>query len=220
MIREILSEKLAELMLEYVDLVEDITSRFSHAIKLLNEIRVGEARAKLAEVFKIQSKAIRVRNEIIKFLEGIRIDPALKEDLFHLVKRLDRITDWIKEASRELTIIPYLELPDKVRRGLEKLMDKALSAVEKTAEAVKEMIEGNYDRVRELVDEIESLEEEADEIDVENRGKLLELHNQFNPYTLAILVHDLNRDLEEVADACREAGDYIRALIVGWARRV
>jgi len=218
LIREILPERITELLFSYIDKIEEIADRFSRAIKLLNEVRVGEARAELAEAMKVQSEASRVRNEIISLLEEVRIDPGFKEDFFHLIKRLDRIVDWIKEASRELTIIPYLELPDAVRKGLEKLIDKVLEAVEDIVEAVEKMLDTEYSEAKELIEEVEKLEEEADEIDVENRGKLIELHDQFSPVTLAILVHDLNHDLEQVADACREAGDYLRALIVGWAR--
>jgi len=219
LIKDILPEQIVSLLREYIEKIEDIINNFNEAIKLLNEVRVGEAKAKLTNTFKIQARADEIRKNIIALLEETRIDPAFKEDFFHLIKRLDRIIDWIKEASRELTIIPYLEIPEDIRRGLEELIKRIVEATEKVVEAVDNTIKGEYKVARELINEIESIEEEADNIDVENRGKLLRYHDQLKPYTLAILVHDLNHDLEEAADACREAADYIRALIVGWARK-
>ena len=47
---------------------------------------------------------------------------------------------------------------------------------------------------------------------------LVRLHDQIKPCTLALLIHDLNRDLEEAADACRNAVDYLRAIVIGWGR--
>ncbi len=219
MIREILPEQIIDLLEDYTEHIRDIINKFRTAIKLMNEMRTGEARAKFAETLEVQKEADEIRKKIIALLEEMRLDPGFKQDLFHLVKRLDRITDWIKEAARELTIIPYLEVPEDIRTGIEKLIDQIVEATKDVADAVEKTIEGKYSEARKIIEKIEEIEERADEIDVENRGKLLMLHEQFKPYTLAILVHDLNHDLEEAADACREAGDYLRALIVGWARK-
>ncbi len=219
MIKDILPEQIIKLLREYVEHLGDLINGFNDSIKLLNDVRVGEARRRLTETLEIQREADSIRKNIIALLEEARIDAAFKEDFFHLIKRLDRIADWIKEASRELTIIPYLEVPDDIRRGLEDLIEKIVDAGETIIEAVEKALEGDYESVKELIARVEEYEEEADNIDVENRGKLLKYHDQFKPYTLAILVHDLNRDLEEAADACKEAADYLRALIVGWARK-
>jgi len=219
LIREILPEEIIEYLEKYSDKLNDIIKNFNQAIKLLNDLRVGEARSKLSETMKIQKDADNIRKNLFTLLEEARMDAAFKEDFLHLVKRLDRITDWIKEASRELTILPYLEIPDDIRKGLEKMINKIVEAAEETIEALKNTIDGKYDEAKKLISHVEALEEEADELDVENRGKLLKYHDQFKPYTMAILIHDLNHDLEEAADACREAADYLRVIIMSWIRR-
>ena len=219
LIKEILPQQITDLLEEYTEYIRNIINKFRTAIKLLNEMRIGEARTRFAEIVKIQKEADNTRKRIITLLEEVRLDPGFKHDFFHLVRRLDRITDWIKEAARELTIIPYLEIPEDIRRGVEKLIDEIVEATEDIVDAVEKTVEGDYEEARKLIERVEEIEERADEIDVENRGKLLKYHDQFKPYTLAILVHDLNHDLEEAADACQEAGDYLRALIVGWARK-
>lgn len=219
MIKEILPEQLVDMLEDYMEHIRSIINKFRTAFKLMNEMRIGEARSSFAETLKIQDRADQARKKIIAMLEEARLDPGFKQDFFHLVKRLDRITDWIKEAARELTIIPYLEVPEDIRNGIEKLIDQIVEATEDIVDAVEKTIDGEYGEARKLIERIEMIEEKADEIDLENRGKLLTLHDQFKPYTLAILIHDLNHDLEEAADACREAADYLRALIVGWAKR-
>ncbi|MEM0380201.1 MAG: DUF47 family protein [Desulfurococcaceae archaeon] len=219
MLREILPEDLIKLLERYADYLNRIIENFSKGMRLINEIRIGEARGVFAKVIELQIEADNIRKQIVSILEEIRIDAAFKEDLFHLVKRIERTLDWIKEASRELTIIPYLEIPNNIRNGIEELINTIVKSAGKVVEAIKSTLNGEYDRVKILVEEIESLEEKADEIDLSNRSKLIKYHDQIKPCTLAILIHDLNRDLEEAADSCREVADYLRAIIVGWIRR-
>jgi len=219
LLREILPEDLIKLLERYADYLNRIIENFSKGMRLINEIRIGEARGVFAKVIELQIEADNIRKQIVSILEEIRIDAAFKEDLFHLVKRIERTLDWIKEASRELTIIPYLEIPNNIRNGIEELINTIVKSAGKVVEAIKSTLNGEYDRVKILVEEIESLEEKADEIDLSNRSKLIKYHDQIKPCTLAILIHDLNRDLEEAADSCREVADYLRAIIVGWIRR-
>ncbi|MCD6196484.1 MAG: DUF47 family protein [Staphylothermus sp.] len=219
MFREILPEQIIMLLEEYVDKLNDIAESFKESISLLNEMRTGEARKKLADTMRIENEADRIRRKIIEFLEESRIDPGFKQDFFHFIKVLDRIIDWIKEASRELTVLPYLEIPQPLREGIEDLVEKVVEATEKIAEATKHTLQGNYEEATRIISEIEKIEEEADEINVNNRGKLLELADNIKPYTMAILIHDLNQDLEEAADSCEDAGDYLRAMLVSWKRR-
>ncbi|ADI31894.1 Putitive phosphate transport regulator [Staphylothermus hellenicus DSM 12710] len=218
MFKDILPEQIIILLDELVDKLSDLTGSFLDSIKLLNEMRIGEARRKLRDTMKIESEADIVKKKIIALLEESRIDPGFKEDFFHLIKRIDSVADWIKEAARELIIIPYLEVPQPIREGIEKLIDKVVELAEKVNRAIKSTMSGEYGEAVELISEIEKLEEEADQINLENRGKLLEYSEQLKPITLALLVHDLNQDLEEAADSCEDVGDYLRALIASWKR--
>lgn len=219
MFREVLPAKIIELLEKYVDLVVEMADTFYDSLKLLNEIRTGEARKKLADAMKRETRADSIRRQIIDLLEETRIDPGFKEDFFHLVKKIDSIADWIKEAARELLIIPYLETPQSLREGINDLAGKVVEAAKTTSEAVKRAVNGELRIAEELIARVEQLEEEADKTNVDNRGKLLDYADQIKPFTLAILLHDLNQDLEEAADACEDAVDYLRALIVSWSRR-
>lgn len=219
MIRDILPEQIIDLLEEYADKLSDLTNTFLESIKLMNEIRVGEARKRLRDAMRLESEADKIRRKIIDLLEESRIDPGFKEDFFHLIKRIDAVADWIKEAARELIIIPYLEVPQPIREGIEQLIDKVVELTEKVNDAIKHTLHGEYNDAVKLIGDIEELEEEADQINVENRGKLLEYSEQIKPFTLAILIHDLNQDLEEAADSCEAVGDYLRALIVSWRRK-
>ncbi len=215
---EVLPETILKLLKDYLDRIEETTDYFKTAIKLLDEIRVGEARKKLSDSMRKEEEADRIKKKIFDLLEEARIDPAVKEQLFYMIGRIDDIADWFKEAARELIIIPYLEIPQSIRDGLEKLVNISVEAASKTIEAYRSVLEGNSE-VKELIDEVDKLEEEADMVNLENRGKLLDYSDEIKPLTLAILLHDYNRDLEEATDACQNASDFLRALIAAWKRR-
>ncbi len=219
MIRDILPEPIIELFEEYVSKIIDTVNSFHRGIELLNDMRIGEAREKLAETMKTESEADKIRKKILLLLEESRLDPSFKEDFFHLIKRIDRIADWVKEAARDLTIIPYLETPADIRDGIHLLIEKVVSMTRLLGVAVEKILDEEYKDAKEILKKIETIEEEADEIDVSNRGKLLKYSDNIKPITLAILLHDLNSDLEDAADACEEAADYLRALIVTWTNK-
>lgn len=211
--------KVKPLLFSYLEKIQDAVSSFEDAVSLLNEMRTGEARVKLADTMKCEKDADKIRRKIIDYMEKEHVEPEFKEDFFHLIKRVDLIADWIKEAARELTVMPYLEIPAPIREKLEELMDKVEELAKKVVKAITFFIEEKYSEAWRLIDEIEALEEEADEINVSIRGMLLEYSNQIKPCPLAILIHEFNTELEEAADACEDAGDYIRALIVQYSSK-
>jgi len=208
-----------KLMEKYLDKIDDSVESFKNAIVYFNSMRTGEARKELAKSMNAEKEADELRRKMIYLLEEADISPELKEDFFHLIKRIEVVADYVKEAASSLTIIPYLEVPIELREGYEKMINKVYKASKKVCEAVRVLLDKRYEVASKLADEIERLEEEADLINVDNRGQLLDLSDQIKPYTLAILLHEFNNDLEEAADACEDAGDYIRALIVEYKKR-
>ncbi len=208
-----------KLMEKYLDKINDSVEYFKTAIEYFNSMRTGEARSMLAKSMNAEKEADDIRRKLTYILEEAEISPEVKEDYFHLIKRIEAIADNVKEAASSLTIIPYLEVPAELREGYEKMISKVYEASKKVCDAVRRLMEKDYEGASRLADDVERLEEEADLINVDNRGKLLDYSDKIKPYTLAILLHEFNNDLEEAADACEDAGDYIRALIVEYKKR-
>ncbi|MGC9121976.1 MAG: DUF47 domain-containing protein, partial [Thermogladius sp.] len=199
---DIMPEEALESLREYLKNLIKSIDLFRKSLKLLNEVRVGEARSLLAEVVKARSEANKSRLRLIEVIENSRLEPSVKEDVLHFIKRLDAISDNVKEAARELTIMPYLEVPSPIRDGLNRLADMVLQAASHLVEATERLIAGEHKRALELVNKVQEIEEEADRVDVDNRGKLIVYADVIKPSTLAILIHDFNRDLENAVDAC------------------
>jgi len=65
----------------------------------------------------------------------------------------DEIGDAVKEASRELTILPFLELPDKVRRG-SWIWRAASRSVSPLSESLVSFAMREYEKVEESLKEV------------------------------------------------------------------
>jgi len=208
--------EIKKLMGEYLEKISRVIEEFSHGIKLLSSMRTGEAMLAFTNCMKREKEADIVRRRIVEFLESASttLTPDEREDLFHLVKRLDTIPDWIKEAVRILTIIPYLEIPVELREGFEKLIRVDIEIANTLCQAVKALFNGDYKRASSLAEKVEELEEKADSIDINNRSLLVKYSNKITPVGLVVLLDDFNHALEEVADSCEDTADYIRAIAI------
>jgi len=213
---DILTAEAIKVLIDFLSNLEKIAKSFSTSLDLLNTMRVGEARVQLAEVLKQEEKGKELRTRLEELIVSSRLEPSLKEDLLNFVIKADAIGDHIKEAARELTILPLLEIPAEIRNGILELSKLSITALQQLVAAAKKTIEGDNAKALEDIEKINRYEDMADGVDLANRGLLLTLSDRLKPVTMAILIHDLNKDLEDSLDACQVAGEYLKLIILTW----
>ncbi|WP_448579363.1 DUF47 domain-containing protein [Thermosphaera sp.] len=213
---DILTAEAIKVLIDFLSNLEKIAKSFSTSLDLLNTMRVGEARVQLAEVLKQEEKGKELRTRLEELIVSSRLEPSLKEDLLNFVIKADAIGDHIKEAARELTILPLLEIPAEIRNGILELSKLSITALQQLLAAAKKTIEGDNAKALEDIEKINRYEDMADRVDLANRGLLLTLSDRLKPVTVAILIHDLNKDLEDSVDACQVAGEYLKLIILTW----
>ncbi|MEM0031408.1 MAG: DUF47 family protein [Desulfurococcaceae archaeon] len=216
MLSDILSRESMVKLEKYVDLVTKASEKFTEAIKLLNDIKISEARSTFTEVIKLLDESGKYKAMLEDDVAETRLDPGLKEEILTLVNMIDDVGDMVKEASREFTILPFLEIPVQLRTGLVNLSKIVSTIIHNLSEAISSFIKGNYDKVEEELRRILSLEEEADRLELENRATLLSFSEKLKPYAIQLLVHDLNALLENTADLCTRASRRIKLMILAW----
>ncbi|MEM1532940.1 MAG: DUF47 family protein [Desulfurococcaceae archaeon] len=207
-------EDFKNLFNKYLELVVDCISEFRGSINDFERMALSDARRRLSKSIEKEKAADEYRRKIMSLLEASEIPPTYKEDVSHLVKRLELIADGVKEAASTLTIIPYLEIPSSLRRNYVRMIDKVHEAAKRASEAVKALLDLDYDKAFKLSDDVEKLEEDADMITVETKTMLVDLSDKVKPVGLLIVLFDLLNYLESAANACEDAADVVRALIV------
>ncbi len=198
-------------MIEHVNMTLEVVSDLKEAILL--RIR-GDREGSLRMIRLIDAKehkADELRRKIMaKLTEGV-LPPISRQDLVHLARRLDYITDYAHEAARYLIYIDVNELPEDVSKGLLRLAEETLRCTETTKEAVK-ALEEDFNRCLELCDEVESIEVVCDNLFLDLIGKLPCMRST-SP-GLLLLVHDLIISLENVSDACENTVDVMKAVVI------
>ena len=199
------------MMLEHVNVTLGVVNDLKEAISLRMK---GDKEGSLRMIRQIDAKeheADELRRKImVKLTEGV-LPPISRQDLVHLARRLDYITDYAHEAARYLMYIDLNQLPEDVNKGLMKLAEETLRCAEATREAVN-ALEKDFSKCLELCDEVESIEVVCDNLFLDLIGKLPCIRDT-SP-GLLLLVHDLIISMENISDACENTVDVMKAVVI------
>jgi predicted phosphate transport protein (TIGR00153 family) len=216
LLSDVLPRELIDLLRNYAEVVKNAASDFTRAVTLLNDMRIGESRSLLADVIRLLDKSGEIKTNIEEGVANTSTDPGFKEEVLLLINMLDEISDSIKETARELTILPFLELPEKLRKGLIELAYTASNSISILAESFTSFILGEYSKLDENFKEVIKLEEKADELQLKNRGLMLDFSDAIRPYAMQLLVYSLSEMLEIITDLAARTASRIRLIVKAW----
>ncbi len=199
------------MMLKHADMTLDVVNNLKEAISLKAN---GDEEGSLIRIRAIDAKeheADEMRRKIMeKLTEGV-LPPISRQDLIHLARRLDYITDYAHEAARYLTYTDLRDFPEDLKQSLIKLADETVNCVRATKEAIK-ALETDFKRCLELCNEVERIEVVCDGLYLELIGKLPAIKGV--PCGLLLLIHDLIISIENVSDACENTVDVMKAVVI------
>ncbi len=216
LLSDVLPRELIDYFKNYAEIIRDATREFTRAITLLNDMRVGESRSLLADVIRLLNKSGEIKTTIEEGVANTSTDPGFKEEILLLISMIDEIGDSVKETARELTIMPFLELPEKLRKGLIELAYTASNSISILAESLTSFILGEYSKLDENFKEVIKLEEKADELQLRNRGLMLDFSDAIKPYAMQLLVYSLGEMLEVITDLAARTAARMRLIVKAW----
>ncbi len=158
-----------------------------------------------------EEEADRLRRAVMTELSGGELPPIDREDLMHLVKRIDMIADWSQESTRILSVTPMKTVPGSLKKSALKMAEGARECAGAVRKCIDSMME-KPEQALEAADEVERLEENVDQL-FENSRRLLAQEEKIG-VGAAILVNDLFEAIEMAADMCEDACDQVRIIIV------
>jgi len=172
-----------------------------------------EKRRLYDEISDFEMKADELRREMIVKLTERDIFPTEREDLMELVRAVDWVADWSREAGRILVIIPFETSPEEVRQKALEMSKGIIRSVDILAECINVLSEDGIKALA-LADQVELLEEDIDELYSQARMSLATL--EFPGYSRGalILLNEFFDALETVADWCENTVDIVRAIAV------
>lgn len=165
------------------------------------------------EISEFEMKADQIRRDMIVKLTERDVFPNEREDLMELVRAVDWVADWAREAGRILLILPFDKAPEEVKktaRDMSKACTKAVSILSDCIEALSE----DQMKAIGLADQVEMIEEDVDDIYSEARSHIANLEFTGFSEGALILLNEFFDALETVADWCENTVDIVRAIAV------
>jgi len=200
-----------ELAHEQITKAFDTVTWLHKATKSFAEKNFEESKKYIENLYKTEEGVDQLRTDVFMELsKGAALVSDYREDLLHLVKRLDTLADHTKDAARCLEMLAEAEIPQEL---CEKTVLMTAKLVE-TAQTLRSSIEKISSNPTEAIKEAKQVGEIEHAIDIE----YLETKSLFVKYGVNIncgamvIFDDLIEFIEQAADMCADTADYILIL--------
>jgi predicted phosphate transport protein (TIGR00153 family) len=186
----------------------DTVTWLNKAMKSFSQGDLKETRRHVENLFHAEEEVDKLRTEVFMELsKGAALVADYREDLLHLVKRLDTLADHTKDAARCLEMLGETKIPEEL---CEKTVFMTSKLVE-TAQTLRSSIEKMSFSPAEAIEQSKKVGDIEHDLDTE----YLKAKSLFVKYGEAIncgamvIFDDLIEFIEHAADMCADTADYI-----------
>jgi len=203
--------KALELAQEQILRALDTVTLLHSAMQSISKGKKEEATRHIENLLKAEKEVDRLRTEVFKEMSrGTALLAEHREDLMHLVKRLDTLADHVKDAARCIKMMMDAQIPHEL---WEKTAEMVATLVE-CANALQGSIEKiviNPSQAKEGAKRVEEIEGKIDEQYLETKSLFVKYGDKINSGVMVIF-DDLVEFIEYAADMCADTADYIVVL--------
>ena len=171
-----------------------------------------KAIASFDKLSRIEHEIDELRRIVFEELTRGNLQSKDREDIMHLVKRLDQMADHVKDASRAVVLLLEAEVPKEMWKQFAKTAKDLVDCATTLRKAI-ENLGTNPAKAMELAKQIDKIESKVDEKTLKSKALLLKYSKETDAATI-LLLKDLIEEMEHVADACDDTADYVRILTV------
>jgi len=188
----------------------DTTTLLHKAVQSASEGKMAEAKSCLEKLSKEEEEVDNLRRSVFKELTNVAVSVEFREDLMHLVKRLDVMADFVKDSARSVMVLLETTVPNEIWD----INVKVAEALVQSATTLRSSIEKlgtDPAKARELAKKVNDIEEIIDKNYLEIKKLFIKYAQKVDPGTLLIL-DNLAEFMEQAADTCADTADYIAML--------
>src|SRR3990172_6208340 len=162
-------------------------------------------------LYKAEEEVDKLRTDVFTELsKGAALVADYREDLLHLVKRLDTLGDHTKDAARCLRMLGDAKIPEELCQKTVFMTGKLVE----TASALRGAIEKITNNPTEAIAEarkVEDIEHDLDQEYLRAKSLFVKYGEKLNCGAMVIF-DDLIEFIEHAADMCADTADYIVVL--------
>ena len=204
--------KVLEIADRQMTLAIDTVIELEKSINAASKGDKEKARASFERLSLIEHEIDQLRRTVFEELTRGSLHSKDREDIMHLVKRLDEMADHVKDASRAVVLLLDAKVVEEMWDQFAKTA-KDLVACATTLRNAIEKLGTDPPGAMKLAKQIDEIEGRVDEKYLKSKALLLKHSNKMDAATILIL-KDLIEEMEHVADACDDTADYVRILTV------
>jgi predicted phosphate transport protein (TIGR00153 family) len=200
-----------ELAHEQITKAFDTVTWLNKAMKSFSEGNLKEAKNYIENLYKAEEEVDRLRTDVFMELsKGAALVADYREDLLHLVKRLDTLADHTKDAARCLEMLDGAKIPEELC-GKTVVMTSKLVETAQTLRSSIEKISLNPAEAIEQAKKVGEIEHDIDAKYLEAKMLFVKYGEKVNCGAMVIF-DDLVEFIEHAADMCADTADYILVL--------
>ena len=203
--------KALELAYEQIRKAFDTVTWLNKAMKSYSQRKFEQAKRYVKNLYADEEEVDKLRTEVFTELsKGAALVADYREDLLHLVKRLDTLADHTKDAARCLEMLGETEIPEELTQKTVLMTSKLVE----TAQTLQISIERISSNPLDAIAQAKKVGEIEHDLDVE----YLKAKTLFVKYGTRIncgamvIFDDLIEFIEHAADMCADTADYISVL--------
>ncbi len=203
--------KVLEMVEDHLELTQKAVNSLYHMVEAAAECRPDECKRSYMSVSEMEMQADELRRMMVEELTEGEMFPEERDDLMELVRAVDWIADWSKEAGRILNSIPFEKAPDEIKVATMNMARADVDCVRVLTQCIRALPKDSRKALT-LANQVEMLEENIDDLYGEARKHFASL--EFPEFTTGalILLNEFLDALETIADWCENTADIVRAI--------
>jgi len=204
--------KVLEIAYRQMTVALDTVNDLERAVKAASVGDKETAKTTIERLFRVEEEIDDLRRTVFEELTKGSLSTREREDIMHLVKRLDVMADYVKDSARNVLVLLDVDVPKELWKAFFEMSSDLVRTAAVLRESLRILGE-DPSKARTMSEKVENEENKVDKKYLEIKSLFLEHGNKINPAILLIL-KDLLDSMEEAADSCADTGDYIRVLTV------
>ncbi|MFX1280283.1 MAG: DUF47 domain-containing protein [Promethearchaeota archaeon] len=177
---------------------------------LLKEKDVEQSHELFQKVDNLERDADTLRREILKDISRGELNPSVRQNLSHLIKRMDDVANCGTGVARRINTIPLIfweQSSDETVEIILEMIKTTVECVQFLDKIVLDLLEERK-HIKEYAQQINQFEHKIDLLNIKLRKNLQETDYRVNYFTIftAGSVFDI---LEAISDSIEEVADYI-----------
>ncbi len=200
-----------ELAHEQITKALDTVTWLQKAAKSFSEKNYSETKKYVQNLYKAEEEVDTLRTDtFLELSKGAALVSDYREDILHVVKRLDTLADHTKDAARCIEMLGETAVPKE-------LTDKTVFMTSKLVETAQ-TLRGSIEKISSAPNEAIKEAKRVGEIEHAIDAEYLQAKSLFVRYGATmncgamVIYDDLIEFIEQAADMCADTADYILVL--------